>query len=243
MKLGLTLALLATPLAAAAGAHSHTKTKAVLEAEKKWLSPEYKDTKEGKFALQLHQIVDESENKHSKPSLSQRLQGSLRGLYTTTTEYGSDKAICKEIYDDCTADDDGTTAFWEALGYTFPTVNVCARCGFGDMWTGKSDCYDCADGQQIAVAFDDCTGFCVATADAAEMATFGYLSMADSDCQTYGTSYPLSCEFDDDDDGASPGIIVVAIVVPIVVIALCVGIYCYMKKQNGEFTRGPQEGK
>lgn len=233
MKLGLTLALLATPLAAAAGAHSHTKTKAVLEAEKKWLSPEYKDTEEGKMAVGLKQIVDESENKH-KLSLGEKLQDSLRGLYTTTTEYGGDKAICKEIYDDCTADDDGTVAFWTALGYTVPTVNVCARCGFGDAWSGLSDCYDCADGQQIAVVYTDCTGFCIAPADAAQMATLGYLSMADSDCQTYGTSYPLSCKFDDDDDGGiSPGILAVAIVVPIVVIALCiVGIYCYMKKNN-----------
>ena len=210
------LLLLASPCSAL----THTKTKEVLAFEKHHLENEHSSELEGT----LYQMLAAA-NTDTKPSSTTFYSLRKRWLYTLDSDTYTDKILCNSIYSKCGDDDDD--------------LNTCKTCGIGtdpdtgDKYDANTDCYTCDSGQQIAVIYTDCTGFCIDTAEAATYATLGFLSMDDSDCVAYGSKYPLTCSSGSkkvsqagQDIGISLGVTLA--------IALVVGVIKYMKDRDNK---------
>ena len=210
------LLLLASPCSAL----THTKTKEVLAFEKHHLENEHSSELEGK----LYQMLAAA-NTDTKPSSTTFYSLRKRWLYTLDSDTYTDKILCNSIYSKCGDDDDD--------------LNTCKTCGIGtdpdtgDKYDANTDCYTCDSGQQIAVIYTDCTGFCIDTDEAATYAALGFLSMDDSDCVAYGSKYPLTCSSGikklsqvGQDIGISLGVTLA--------IALVVGVIKYMKDRDNK---------
>ena len=210
------LLLLASPCSAL----THTKTKEVLAFEKHHLENEHSSELEGT----LYQMLAAA-NTDTKPSSTTFYSLRKRWLYTLDSDTYTDKILCNSIYSKCGDDDDD--------------LNTCKTCGIGtdpdtgDKYDANTDCYTCDSGQQIAVIYTDCTGFCIDTADAATYAALGFPSMDDSDCVAYGSKYPLTCSSGSkkvsqvgQDIGISIGVTLA--------IALVVGVIKYMKDRSNK---------
>ena len=217
------LLLLASPCSAL----THTKTKEVLAFEKHHLENEHSSELEGT----LYQMLAAA-NTDTKPSSTTFYSLRKRWLYTLDSDTYTDKILCNSIYSKCGEDDVDDDLY---AGYS---LNTCKTCGYGtDQYGNKHDanthCYTCDSGQQIAVIYTDCTGFCIDTADAATYAALGFPSMDDSDCVAYGSKYPLTCSSGSkkvsqagQDIGISLGVTLA--------IALVVGVIKYMKDRDNK---------